>query len=235
VTDRSEVGIDDMAARDDKSEDVTQVAAVYHGIREAILDGRYAPGTPLRLKMLVIDHGGSHIPIREALRRLESERLVENIPNKGARVTPLSLDHLDDLYHTRIALEVDAVRRALENTTPKDLKHLTCLAEELDDAFDSGDTERAVAAHRRLHFGIYDLAESEWLSHLITILWNQSDRYRSLATPQRSSVEISAEHRAIIDGLAHGDADAAGEALRLHLGHTASVVRERFAVPPQPM
>lgn len=235
MTDRRGVGIEDMAARDDKSEDVTQVAAVYHGIREAILDGRYAPGTPLRLRMLVGDHGGSHIPIREALRRLESERLVENIPNRGARVAPLSLDHLDDLYATRIALEVDAVRRALENMTPKDLKRLIRLADELNEAFASGDTERAVEAHRRLHFGIYDLAESEWLNHLISILWNQSDRYRSLATPRRSLVEISAEHRAIIDGLARGDADAAGESLRLHLGHTASVVRESFALPPQPM
>lgn len=218
-----------MAADGKRADDVTQVSVVYHGIKQSILDGTYPPGTPLRLKMLSEDHGGSHIPIREALRRLEAERLVENVPNKGARVMQLSLDNLDDLYLTRVALETDAVLRAAEHVTPKTIRRLKHLADEMNDAFAGDDEDRFAEAHRRVHFGIYDLAHSDWLDHLIPVLWTESNRYRIIGESKRSATEIREEHGAIIEALAQGDAPGAVEFMRIHLGHTAALVREYYA------
>ncbi|GMQ93519.1 MAG: GntR family transcriptional regulator [Acidimicrobiia bacterium] len=218
-----------MRSADKAPDDTTQVSLVYHGIKQSILNGTYPPGTPLRLKMLSEDQGGSHIPIREALRRLEAERLVENVPNKGARVMQLSLGDLDDLYLTRSSLEADAVQRAAEHINPKAVRQLTVLAEEMNEAFAEGDEDAFLTAHRRVHFGIYDLAHSEWLDHLIPILWTQSIRYRAIAKARRSSTEIRVEHQAVIDALARGDATAAAESMRRHLSRTAGLVREYFA------
>ena len=74
------------------------VERVYLSTRALILNGTYAPSTPLRLSKLAEQNQVSLIPVREALRMLESELLVVSEPNKGARVAPLSMKSLEDLY-----------------------------------------------------------------------------------------------------------------------------------------
>ena len=97
------------------------VERVYRLTREAILSGEYAPGLPLRVHEVAKRSGVSSIPVREALRRLEAERLVESSANKGARVAELSFPQLADAYRLRIVLEVEAVRLALRELTDEDL------------------------------------------------------------------------------------------------------------------
>lgn len=91
--------------------DLVQLA--HDHIREAILAGEYEPGELLRLARLTRDVGTSAIPIREALRRLEGERLVEVLPNRGARVAPIGIDDVIGIYRVRILLESEAVRLAV--------------------------------------------------------------------------------------------------------------------------
>jgi GntR family carbon starvation induced transcriptional regulator len=85
---------------------ITRVELVYRQLREALVNGEYAPGAPLRPDRLSRIYDVSLIPIREALRKLEVERLVEATPNKGVRVAPISMDDLVDVYATREMLEV---------------------------------------------------------------------------------------------------------------------------------
>ena len=92
-------------------------------LRDAIIDGEFPPGSPLRHNELTNAFGVSLIPIREAMRKLEVERLVDSTPNKGARVASVSLDDVRDVYQTRIALETEALRRAWPN--PVSYTHLT--------------------------------------------------------------------------------------------------------------
>src|SRR3954470_3282419 len=96
----------------------SSVELVYQRTRQAILTGDYPPGSPLRLQDLAARSGVSMIPVREALRLLESEGFVDLIPNRGARVAPLSMEDMLDVYRTRIVLEVEAMGQSLPRITP---------------------------------------------------------------------------------------------------------------------
>src|SRR4051794_15358550 len=95
----------------------SSVELVYQRTRHNILTGDYPPGSALRLQELADRFGVSIIPVREALRLLASEGFVDLIPNRGARVALLSMEDMLDVYRTRIALEVEALRQAAPRIT----------------------------------------------------------------------------------------------------------------------
>ena len=97
---------------------------MYQSTRAQILDGTYPPGTPLRLNRLAEENEVSLIPVREALRLLESERFVISEINKGARVAPLSMQSLEDLYRVRTLVEVEALRLATDFMDPEFINSL---------------------------------------------------------------------------------------------------------------
>src|SRR3984893_8789589 len=106
-------------------------------LREAILTGRYAPGSRLVQDDLAETFGMSRIPLREALRRLEGEGLVVISPNRGAIVRPLAPKDVVDLYDLRLALESLALRRAAERYA--DVREATARRqEEAKEAVESG-------------------------------------------------------------------------------------------------
>src|SRR5665213_669675 len=98
---------------------VTHQATV--ALRERILRGVYADDTPLRQDALAAELGVSRIPIREALRQLEAEGLVVFNPHRGAVVSSLSVDEIDELFELRSQIESDLVRRAVSRTTAEDI------------------------------------------------------------------------------------------------------------------
>ncbi len=99
-----------MAVLTEQTEAVSLVDRVLDFVRDRILSGEYEPGARLRLQPLAEESGASLIPVREALRILETERLVETIPNRGARVAGISREDMEDLYRVRVLLETEAVR-----------------------------------------------------------------------------------------------------------------------------
>jgi DNA-binding GntR family transcriptional regulator len=216
----------------------TFVDAVYHHTREAILGGTYPPGMPLRLQELAAANKVSLIPVREALRLLEADKLVETIPNKGARVAKVSLEDVRDAYTTRIALEVEALNRAYRRLTPEALAAAAQLKDRMMEQFKSGNSAAGFELHRQLHFSLYQPSESKWLLRFIDVLWDHTERYRRLATPlHRDLDEVGEEHARVLDALERRDKKAALRALREHLQHTASLLAElpgsdREAVAP---
>lgn len=152
---------------------LSQVERVYRIIREAIINGDYAPGSPLRLQELSEAHDMSFIPVREALRRLEAERLVETTPNKGARVAELSMEDIVDAYRTRIVLEVDALRRAYPRIDAGVIAEARRMKDEMVRRFNKGQPS-GFDMHRAIHFILYERSDSPWLLHLIKILWHHS-------------------------------------------------------------
>ena len=98
--------------RDLKPTEDSTVEQVLDFVREGIISGRYPPRSKLLPKQIAEHCGTSFIPVREALRVLESEGFVAFVHNRGAWVTPLSLNDLKDLYEIRLELESEAVRRA---------------------------------------------------------------------------------------------------------------------------
>lgn len=196
------------------------VERAYAALREAIVEGRYEAGAALPLNELATSLGVSLIPVREAVRKLQMERLVDIVPNKGVRVAALTLDDLRDSYRTRILLEAEALRLAHENLTDSDIKEARALIDAMVAAYDEQPTLSA-ELHRDLHFLIYDRAGSSWLGYLIRLMWAHTERYRRLGTPVPSGGDLGGEHLKMVEALAQGRIDDAVAALRLDLEHTA--------------
>jgi DNA-binding GntR family transcriptional regulator len=204
---------------------VTRVELVYRQLREALVNGEYAPGAPLRPDRLSRIYDVSLIPIREALRKLEVERLVEATPNKGVRVAPISLDDLVDVYATREMLEVEALQRAWSTIDEGAIAHLMGLREAMVAANRSSQSRRAYDLHRQVHFAIYELSGSPWLLHLIDILWNHTERYRRMVARVATFLEVGEDlHGHVIEAIAAGDRDGAGEALGRDLRRTRDLI-----------
>ena len=204
---------------------VTRVDHVYRQLREALVNGEYAPGTPLRPDRLSRIYDVSLIPIREALRKLEVERLVEATPNKGVRVAPISMEDLVDVYATREMLEVEALQRAWSTVDGKAIARLRELREGMVAANRASQARRAYDLHRQVHFAIYELSGSPWLLHLIDILWNHTERYRRMVARVATFLEMDEDlHGHVIEAIADGDRDRACQALGRDLRRTRDLI-----------
>ncbi|MEM9057606.1 MAG: GntR family transcriptional regulator, partial [Pseudomonadota bacterium] len=103
---------------------ITLACRLVESLQTAIVEGAFKPGEKLREPDLARTYGTSRGPIRDALRRLESRRLVTNTPNAGARVTSLSAARLIELYQVREALEGMTARLAAEHMSDADIERL---------------------------------------------------------------------------------------------------------------
>lgn len=205
------------------------VERAYRMTREAILTGEYPPGFPLRVGEIAERSGVSSIPVREALRRLEAERFVESEANKGARVAELSFPDLADAYRLRILLEVEAVRLAFGDLAEKDLLQARRLLEDMTRLWSEGRIEEGHEAHRRLHFLIYEKAGSTWLLHVITSIWDHTERYRRLALRWGAEPEeLGPRHEALLEALHGSDLDAVIAAVRQHFEDPMRAIESRL-------
>ncbi len=203
----------------------TSVDHVYSRTREAIISGEYAPGSPLRLKSLAEANDVSLIPVREALRLLESEKLVESVPNKGARVAMLAIEDVRSAYEARIVLEVEALRRAYEHLTAEDLRAARELATAMVDEFQQGRDMAGFELHRKLHFSLYEPSNSDWILYFISLMWDHTERYRRLATEIRHDPDGIGTPRCP-PWRTEGRALAS---LKAHLEHTAEILVDAWS------
>ncbi len=199
---------------------ISLVERAYAELREAIVEGRYEAGAPLPFHELAATLGVSLIPVREAIRKLEVERLVEVIPNKGVRVAQLTIDDLRDSYRIRTLLESQALRIAFDKLSEQDISDARGIIDTMVQVYEK-DPRRSAELHHNFHFLIYDRAESAWLGYLIRLMWAHTERYRRLGTPVPSGGDLGGEHLKMLDALAESRIEAAVEALRLDLEDTA--------------
>jgi DNA-binding GntR family transcriptional regulator len=206
----------------------SRVDFVYRLLREAIIDGERAPGAPLLHQELADTYGVSLIPIREAIRKLEVERLVESIPNKGARVAPISAADVEDVYETRKTLEEQALRKAIPNLSADEVAEIRALRDEMV-ALVKRDDSDFYELHRRVHFSLYEKSDSPWLIHMIEILWSHTERYRRLAARVRSFVDVGDDHHGrILAAIEAGQIENAVKALRDDLERTSKLVIQAY-------
>ncbi len=207
---------------------ISAVEHVYRLTRAAILRGEHAPGSPLRIQELAERGGVSAIPVREALRRLEAERLVESVANKGARVAELSFPDLADAYRLRTLLEVEAVRLALPSLTEEDLIRARALKDEMTRLLAGGSEDEGHEAHRRLHFLFYEKAGSTWLLHVIGTIWDHTERYRRLALKWGlDSEDLGRQHGEMLDALEDRELGRAIGGVRRHFESPVRAIEQR--------
>jgi DNA-binding GntR family transcriptional regulator len=201
----------------------TLAEKAFETLHHAIMGGRLSPGLRLPIEDLAAALEMSPMPIREALRRLDSAGLVENIPHRGARVTQLTVEDLAEVYEARVALEVLAVRRAAERFSAADearcRERLTALYGTSEDHSDAYSTK-----HLAFHFSLYEAAGSNWLLRLIRPVWESSERYYLVLQQRLQPVHRRHEHGELIDACAARDPALAELRIRQHLTDTANYI-----------
>ena len=202
---------------------ISSVELVYQRTRHAILTGDYAPGSPLRLQELAAQNGVSMIPVREALRLLEAEGFIDTIPNKGARVAPLSVADLRDVYRIRTVVEIEALRQAFPRIKPADIAKARRLNARLVRQF-AKNGYATYADHRAFHFVFYEPSQSRWLMRLIGIVWDHTERYRRAGAPLVAGDLAGEEHERIVAAVEANDLEGASCALVDHLDRACEVI-----------
>ena len=187
-------------------------------LRERILHGVYPEGEPLRQDALAKELGVSRIPVREALRQLEAEGLVTFSPHRGAVVSTLSLDDIDEAFDLRATIEVTLLRRALANVTAEDLAR----AKEILDSYDAALRSGAVASwgtmNWQFHATLYAPSRRPFTLGVAQKLHRHCDRYlRMQIALTHGELRATEEHRAILSAVRQRDAARAGKLLRDHI------------------
>ncbi len=154
---------------------------------------------------------------------------MESVANKGARVAEMSFPDLADAYRLRVLLEVEAVRLALPNLTEEDLGRARQLKEDMTRLLEEGPSDEGHEAHRRLHFLIYQKADSTWLLHVISTIWDHTERYRRLALRWGvESLDLGRRHEELLDALSDGDLDRTVDAVRQHFERPMRSIEEQL-------
>ena len=187
-------------------------------LRERILRGMYSDDTPLRQDALAAELGVSRIPIREALRQLEAEGLVVFNPHRGAVVSSLSVDEIDELFELRSQIESDLVRRAVSRTTAEDVSRAKEILKAYEAAFRSAEVTEWGKLNWEFHSTLYAPADRPFTMAIIQRLHQQSDRYlrMQLVLTHGESRAID-EHRGILAAVAAHDTKQAAALMRQHI------------------
>jgi len=150
-------------------------------LHDAIIVGALRPGERLPIGDLADAMHLSQMPIREALRRLDADGLVENIPHRGASVAGLTVEDLVEVYDSRLLLELPAIEGAAKNFTAEREREAEASLALLEQLTERGEKTGALNAHTSFHFGLYHASGSRWLPRLISPLWDNAERYRVAA------------------------------------------------------
>lgn len=198
---------------------------VYGRIREDILSGRYQQNTELKETAIGAELGVSRTPVREALRQLELEGLVNIIPNRGAYVNMITAKDVRDIYVIRSMLEGLCARWATEHITEEqleDLEETLCFSEYHTK---KGNYEKLYELDSQFHEQLYDASNSRILNHVLSDFHDYVKRVRKATlASQGRSVKSTEEHRAIFEAVRSRDADQAEELAKLHVKHTIECI-----------
>jgi DNA-binding GntR family transcriptional regulator len=204
-------------------------------IRRGVLNGTLKAGASFSIADLSGQLGVSHIPVREALRRLEAQGLITLRPGRSAFVNPLDRDELRSVYRLRKLIECDLAARACIDLTRADLDGAERLLKELTRA--DLDADEAWELHQRFHLALLRPALTEWDLRLLEQLWHACDRYArvcgtdQLDREERRRREIA--HRLLIDAARTGSPAEFKLAVNEHLAeHELACLEWMAALPP---
>ncbi len=197
---------------------------VYEKIKEGIINGTLPPGSPINENEYAQDLNVSKTPVREALRQLEREGLVENIPGRGSAVTHITFQNIREIFEIREIIECGAARRAASLSNTKEIREKRRELEQ----FSVQDAESKGAlwgAEEDIHQFLIKSVGNQKLLEIYLGLLDHMRRIRlhfgGQFTRQRFD-ELVAEHTAILDALIDGDGDRAEQAVLEHLHKAAA-------------
>jgi DNA-binding GntR family transcriptional regulator len=213
----------DTALGDVTRQPSTKADAAYVHIRRAILEGSLAPGSSLDQEMLASTLGLSTTPVREALRRLEMERLVMSRAHRDTIVAPLSLGLLEETYALRLVLDPMAAALSAKHMSDEQAQGLLAQV-----AVTSPKTSvEWMHQNRRFHRSIYGACGNSVLVSTLESLWDMTDRYRLVTLQQVGTTEVAnAEHLEIAELIIDRNPEAVHALMEKHVSDSLQRIRE---------
>src|ERR1044071_2140912 len=180
------------------------VEQVYRRVREAILEGRIPPGAIMSQVALADELGVSRTPLREALRMLQSEGLVDAQANRRVSVKPISATDLEELVVMRVALETQAIRLSVNRLEPEAIAALEGRLAEMAHFAAAKDYGRWKQPHTAFHRGL-TAAAGERVNAMLSQLSDHFERYRRIHIARSPKAWLTKGHREILDATQAGD------------------------------
>lgn len=204
---------------------------VYQELRTRILSGNYKEGEALTELGIAGELDVSRTPVREALRQLEQEELVELRPNRGAVVKGISLNDIRDIYEIRSLIEGLAAARVAEQATTEEMNQLEETLDLTQFYLDRKDYEKLESMDGRFHQQLYELCRSRMLRRILKDLHNYVGQSRgaSLKTEGRAQASIE-EHRRVLEAMRARDPEQAKARMTEHVLNTRANLSKIYRI-----
>ncbi len=207
----------------------TAQQVVLEHVRQLISTGTLKPDDRIRQDQLAEELSTSVVPVREALKILEAEGMVQYVPHRGYSVTRLSLAELTETYLVRRLLEDEVVRLGAPKLTAGDFAALEQAMDVMERAGAAGDLGTMIEANKSFHFRIFAAAQMPLMANYIRMLWQSTDAYRAFYYAEGAARDrVHAEHRRIVDALRDGDIEGAIAELHQHREHAVKALSARL-------
>ncbi len=203
---------------DQKKENKSLTTLIFEKIREDVLNNVYKSGEKIIEAKVAEEMGVSRTPVREALKQLELDGLVENIPNRGVIVKGVTRNDIDDIYEMRVAIEGIAARWSVERMSEESLKDLKEIYELMEFYTTKNDIDKIFELNTKFHEVIYKSACSRYLEHVLSDFQQfiKSTRKRSLTAHGRPAAALEEHHR-VLEAFLKRDVEEAVAALMNHI------------------
>jgi DNA-binding GntR family transcriptional regulator len=198
---------------------------IYELLRQDIVRLAMVPGAVISEKELCLKFAVSRTPVREALKRLADEDLVDVFPHSGTYVSKISFEVAEEGFVIRRALEIESIRRAVCHVTDEDIRRLDALIGEMRDILAREALHEYIEVDDAFHAAIATISRYPRIGKFINLVKAHLDRMRQLSAPVPGHLaEVTEQHAAIVQALARRNADQAELAMKIHLEASFAVM-----------
>ena len=202
---------------------------IYEKLRQAIVRLGMVPGAAISEKELCQQYGVSRTPVREALKRLVDEDLVDVFPHSGTYVSKISFEVAEEGFVIRRALEIESIRRAVTFVTDDDVARLDGLIDAMRDILRRGALQDYIEVDDAFHSTIAQISRFPRIWKFITLAKAHLDRMRQLSAPLPGHLaEVTEQHAAVVRALDRRNADQAELAMKIHLDASFGVMSAMY-------
>ncbi|MEA1975960.1 MAG: GntR family transcriptional regulator [Bacillota bacterium] len=218
-----------MSIIDENNSKKSLTSLIFDKIRDDILNDRYKLGDKLVESKLADELRVSRTPVREALKQLELDGLVESIPNRGVIVKGLTDQDIYDIYSVRVSIESIAAELAVERMSESELKELEDIIDLMEFFTMKNDANKIFELNTQFHEKIYSCTKSRYLEHMLKDfqIFIKSTRLESLKTEGRLPTAMI-EHKMILEAFKNRDKEEAKKCITQHIKSAQKNVNEMF-------
>jgi DNA-binding GntR family transcriptional regulator len=199
---------------------ITKSEKVYEYLKNEILMAAYKPGDRIVIREVSKQLGVSDIPVREAIKKMASEGLLEVKSHSGARVATINIENLEEIFLIRTELETLATLLAAKSATSEEIAKLDKCVRKMDESYEKHDVVQYTTYNRKFHQMLYRASHAPLLVDMIENMYARSERSRTIFLLEPERMKISnEEHREITEALRNRDEEKAAKVMRAQKEH----------------